>query len=65
MNGENKTSNQPCYFFEFGLIVTGEIEEQHPEVLEPFTAEQYRFHDGILSAITRQQLDDGEETPTA
>ncbi|MGM3309153.1 hypothetical protein ACSQ6I_24790 [Anabaena sp. WFMT] len=29
MNGENHTSNQPCYFFEFGLFVTGETEEQH------------------------------------
>lgn len=30
MNGENKSSNQPCYSgFEFGLIVTGETEAEH------------------------------------
>jgi hypothetical protein len=29
MNQENINSNQPCYFFEFGLFVTGETEEQH------------------------------------
>jgi hypothetical protein len=35
MNGENTTSNQPCYFFEFGLIVTGETEEYHlPSLLK-------------------------------
>lgn len=37
----------------------------YPEVLAQFPAEPYRFHDGILNAITRQQLEDGEENPTA
>jgi hypothetical protein len=29
MNQGNTNNNEPCYFFEFGLFVTGETEEQH------------------------------------
>jgi hypothetical protein len=36
-----------------------------PEVLEQFPAEQYRFHEGILSEITKQQLNDSGVFPTA
>lgn len=32
---EEVTQNQPCYFFEFGLLVTGKTEEQHlPELFK-------------------------------
>ncbi|MBE9055099.1 DUF4276 family protein [Sphaerospermopsis sp. LEGE 08334] len=37
MNQENIDNNQPCYFFEFGLFVTGETEEQHlPDLFRSF-----------------------------
>jgi hypothetical protein len=37
----------------------------YPEILELFQAEQYHFHDGILSEVTQQQLDNMAENPTA
>ncbi|MDB9459737.1 DUF4276 family protein [Dolichospermum circinale CS-545/17] len=36
-----------------------------PEILEPFQAEQYHFRGGILSQVTRKQLDNMAENPTA
>ncbi|MFM6096661.1 MAG: hypothetical protein ACKPCG_00680 [Dolichospermum sp.] len=37
----------------------------YPEILEPFQAEQYHFRVGILSEVTRKQLDNMAENPTA
>ena len=43
MNQENINSNQPCYFFEFGLFVTGETEEQHLQDLFNFDGNWYMY----------------------
>jgi hypothetical protein len=36
-----------------------------PEILEPFQAEQYHFRGGIFSEVTKQQLNNMAENPTA
>ncbi len=60
MNEKYITSEQPCYFFKFGLFVTGETEEQHlPHLFRnlmrtnicTFTVER---RIGQLSPITRE-----------
>ena len=44
-----------------------QVLQKHPdsEILEPFQAEQYHFRGGILSEVTRKQLDNMAENPTA